>query len=62
MYGILSLLKKLEGIKMNDKKYLKLKECSEKKLKQIQGGNKSVIKGNPASNLAQCVFSFFKKC
>ncbi|CAD5903133.1 EntF family bacteriocin induction factor [Carnobacterium maltaromaticum] len=47
---------------MNDKKYLKLKECSEKKLKQIQGGNKSVIKGNPASNLAQCVFSFFKKC
>ncbi|EAK9357335.1 EntF family bacteriocin induction factor [Listeria monocytogenes] len=47
---------------MNYKKNLNVKECSEKKLKQVKGGNKSVIKGNPSSNLAQCVFSFFKKC
>ncbi|GEL66776.1 EntF family bacteriocin induction factor [Marinilactibacillus psychrotolerans] len=47
---------------MNDKKDLKIEECSEKKLKQIRGGNKSVTKGAPSSNLAQCVFSFFKNC
>lgn len=47
---------------MNDKKGLMIKICSEKKLKKIQGGNKSLIKGSPSSNLAKCVFSFFKKC
>ncbi|SEU01996.1 hypothetical protein SAMN04487821_1506 [Enterococcus malodoratus] len=44
-------------IKINEKKSL-----DSEKLKLIKGGGSSKNYGNPTGNIAQCVFSFFKKC
>ena len=41
---------------------LKWKKYSEKELIRVIGGKNAKEKGKPASNLAQCVFSFFRKC
>ncbi|MBL1231046.1 EntF family bacteriocin induction factor [Enterococcus sp. BWB1-3] len=47
---------------MDKKNRLNTKQCSDQELKKIKGGNKSGKQGIPMSNLAQCVFTLFKKC
>lgn len=48
--------------KMMKTKQLKEKEYTEQQLKKITGGNSVIKQGGAASNLAQCIFSLFKKC
>ncbi|AYQ24923.1 EntF family bacteriocin induction factor [Enterococcus avium] len=52
---------KTRSEKMKNKKLMNVKECSDKKLKRICGGNQWTL-GNSKSNVAQCVLSLFKKC
>lgn len=46
---------------MDIKKIKNVKKCSDKHLLVVRGGT-NLYNGKPVSNIAQCVFSFFKKC
>lgn len=50
------------GIVMDKKIKLNTKQCSDQELKKIKGGAGVKPQGKPLSNLAECVFSLFKKC
>ncbi|HJF18915.1 MAG TPA: EntF family bacteriocin induction factor [Enterococcus columbae] len=55
----ISIIGRMKKMKKMD---LKWKKYSEKELIRVIGGKNAKEKGKPASNLAQCVFSFFRKC
>lgn len=55
--------KYLFGGMMKMKKFsLKWEKCPKEKLEKVVGGKNVGGVGKVPSNLAQCIFSFFKKC
>lgn len=48
------------GMMKMKKLSLKWEKCPKEKLEKVVGGTNT--KGKAASNLAQCLFSFFRKC
>jgi hypothetical protein len=39
-----------------------IKKLTTAQLKAVTGGSRVTVLGKPSTNVAQCLFSFFKKC
>nr|BAK55674.1 DuqF [Enterococcus durans] len=41
---------------------MKIKKITDQQLKTVMGGSGTTILGKPATDVAKCLLSFFKKC